>query len=111
MSMHLSSEEAKLILRARKYARLQFWSIHVVLGAILFSYFAANFELISTWVFSTLTLSFAFSYLLSLHINRYPSYEHLLALLEQKVSESSDAIQALSAIKNGPEPQDRSAIS
>ena len=83
MTMQLSNKEAKTILLARKYARIQNVVKYVVIGLCVALFLASTDGLIDVYFFRALTIVVAAMLLFSPY-NGFPSYKDLLTVLEQK---------------------------
>ena len=95
MTMGLSDKEAKTIHLARKYVKIQKVARYFVLALLVILFIASTEGIIDIYTFRALTMVIAVMLLYSPY-SRLPSYSDLLSLLEQKVSESSEAIAAVS---------------
>lgn len=101
MSVKLTESEAKLIVESRGNPKIQLWANYLVLAAVLIGYFAARDGALAWDTFASGVVAVAVSSLLHMQFKVYPVYHNLHSLIEQKVSESSDAIQTINAVKNG----------
>jgi len=98
--MQLTEREAMTIVRARKYGKIQRVTRYIILAVLLALFVLSTDGLIDVYDFRAITLVLAIKILLEPY-SQLPSYQDLVGLLEKKVSESGNAIEALAEAKSG----------
>lgn len=99
MAMQLTEREARTIILARKYAKVQNISRPIIIVSLIALFIAATEGIVDVYFFRSLTVMIAVMMVVK-SFDKFPSYNDLLALLEKKVSESEDAIESLAELNS-----------
>lgn len=92
MSLKLYAEESKTIALARKYAKIQIWTMFLVFVVVTVAYFASMDGIIEWRTYSLIAFTITISLTSNMLLKVYPLQDKLLTLIERHAHESGDAI-------------------